>query len=68
MPPTRTEEAIENPVLHELVNWVTTLKTVGVSPDKAVEVARDFFLASCMSHEEEGDEWDYDEEDDEEEE
>ncbi len=66
MAPVRTEEAIENPVLQELVNWVTTLKTVGVSPDKAVEVARDFFLASCMSHEEEG-EGDWDDEEDEDE-
>jgi hypothetical protein len=66
MSPVKTEEAIDNPVLQELVTWVSTLKTVGVSPDKAVEVARDFFIASCMSHdeEEEGEEWD-DEEDEE---
>ena len=68
MAPVKTEEAVMNPVLTELVTWVQTLKTVGVSPDKAVEVARDFFLASAMAHDD--DEWEYeeDEEDEEEEE
>jgi hypothetical protein len=56
MAPVQTEEAVLNPVLTELVNWVNTLKTVGVSPDKAVEVGRDFLLAACMSEHEEG-EW-----------
>ncbi|HEY9789708.1 MAG TPA: hypothetical protein V6D22_04870 [Candidatus Obscuribacterales bacterium] len=67
MAPVKTEEAVANPVLSELVTWVQTLKTVGVSPDKAVEVARDFFLAAACS-EEEGEEWEYEdgEEDDEE--
>lgn len=67
MSPVKTEETVTNPVLSELVTWVSTLKTVGVSPDKAVEVARDFFLASAMATEEEGEEWDYEEEGEEEE-
>ena len=66
MSPVKTEEAVANPVLTELINWVSALKTVGVSPDKAVEVARDFFLASCMSGEEEGEEWEYEEDDEDE--
>jgi hypothetical protein len=66
MAPVQTEEAVLNPVLHELVNWVNTLKTVGVSPDKAVEVGRDFLLAACMSDQEEG-EWEEDDEDEDEE-
>ena len=65
MSPVKTE--VENPVLQELINWVSALKTVGVSPDKAVEVARDFFLASCMSAEEEGEEWEYDNDEEDEE-
>jgi hypothetical protein len=65
MPPVSTEEAVQNPVLDELVTWITRLKTVGVSPDKAVEVARDFFLASCESAEEGGQEWDEDDDEDE---
>jgi hypothetical protein len=67
MAPVKTEEAVVNPVLTELVTWVQTLKTVGVSPDKAVEVARDFFLAAAVSSEEEG-EWDYEEDEEEDEE
>lgn len=56
-----------SPVLEELVRWVKTLSAAGVSPDKAVEVARDFMLASMMSEvgEEEYDE-EWDDEDDEE--
>jgi hypothetical protein len=68
MSPVKTEETVSNPVLTELVTWVNTLKTVGVSPDKAVEVARDFFLASAMTEEENDEDWDYEEEDAEEEE
>jgi hypothetical protein len=63
----KPEEQIESPVLDELVKWVKTLGTVGVSPDKAVEVARDFMLAACMGpDEEETEEWDdYDDEEEE---
>ncbi len=58
-PPTESGTGV---VLDELVKWVKTLSQAGVSPDKAVEVARDFLLAACMQ--EEYDEYDeYDEED-----
>ncbi len=65
--PVQTAETGTNVVLDELVKWVKTLSQAGVSPDKAVEVARDFLLAACMADEEEVDEFDeYDEDDDEE--
>jgi hypothetical protein len=67
MPVQTTQESGTNVVLDELCKWVKTLGQAGVSPDKAVEVARDFLLAACMADEEEMDEYDeYDEEDDEE--
>jgi hypothetical protein len=56
-----------NVVLDELVKWVKTLGQAGVSPDKAVEVARDFLLAACMADEEDMEEYDdFEGEDDEE--
>ena len=67
--PTSTNGGIEvetSPILEELVRWVKTLSQAGVSPDKAVEVARDFMLASMMSECGEEGEYDVDEEDDEE--
>jgi hypothetical protein len=67
---TKSELDIDaSPILDELVRWVKTLSGAGVSPDKAVEVARDFMLASMMAEcGEEGYEIDeeYDEDDDEE--
>ena len=54
-------------VLDELVKWVKTLNQAGVSPDKAVEIARDFLLAAAMAGDEEYDEYDYDEDEEEEE-
>jgi len=65
MPVQTAPESGTSFVLEELVKWVKTLSQAGVSPDKAVEVARDFLLAACMSDGEEYDE-EYDEEDDEE--
>lgn len=63
---TRTELEVDtSPILDELVRWVKTLAGAGVSPDKAVEVARDFMLASMMAECGEGEELDYDEEYDE---
>lgn len=72
--PTTTKAELEvdtSPILDELVRWVKTLSGAGVSPDKAVEVARDFMLASMMSEcgeveEYDLDDEDYDDEDDEE--
>lgn len=65
MPSTVSKE-IENetsPILEELVRWVKTLGNAGVSPDKAVEVARDFMLASMMAECGEGEDYEeYDEE------
>jgi hypothetical protein len=67
--PTSTKSELEvdaSPILDELVRWVKTLSAAGVSPDKAVEVARDFMLASMMA--EAGDEEyveEYDEDDEE---
>ena len=60
--PTSVEEAVERPVLNELVTWVKTLTSAGVSPDKAVEVARDFLV---MAFADQGDEEEWDEEEDE---
>ena len=60
--PTSVEEAVDRPVLNELVTWVKTLTSAGVSPDKAVEVARDFLVMAFSDHDDE-EEWD--EEDDE---
>lgn len=68
--PTTTEMDVDtSPILDKLVRWVKTLSGAGVSPDKAVEVARDFMLASMMAEcsEEEYDlDEEYDEDDEEE--
>lgn len=64
---TKTELEVDtSPILEELVRWVKTLSGAGVSPDKAVEVARDFMLASMMAECGEAEEYDEDDEDDEE--
>ena len=47
----QTEQEIDRTILNELVVWVKALKEVGVSPDKAVEVAQSFFLAATDSEE-----------------
>jgi hypothetical protein len=54
--PTSVEEAVERPILNELVTWVKTLTSAGVSPDKAVEVASDFLAMAFADGDEE--EWD----------
>ncbi len=38
------EVSMDELVLEQLVTWVKKLKEVGVSPDKAVEVAQNFML------------------------
>ena len=64
--PAQTADSATNVVLDELVKWVKTLGQAGVSPDKAVEVARDFMLAACMEEEYDyGEEFDEDDEDEE---
>lgn len=59
------ESTMDEMVLEQLVVWVKKLKEVGVSADKAVEVAQNFFLASmavaCEGDDEE--EWDEEEDD-----
>lgn len=57
------EVSMEDMVLEQLIHWVKKLKDVGVSPDKAVEVAQNFFLASMVSCGED-EEFDVDEDDD----
>lgn len=58
------EVSMDEMVLDQLVVWVKKLKEVGVSPDKAVEVAQNFFLASmAVACDEEGEEEDFDDED-----
>ena len=39
--------AIDRTALNELVHWVKTLNQVGVSPDVAAQVAKDYFIATC---------------------
>lgn len=57
------EVSMDEMVLEQLVVWVKKLKEVGVSPDKAVEVAQNFFLASMsVTCDEEGE--DFEDEDD----
>ena len=48
----QTEQEIDRTILNELVVWVKTLREVGVSPDKAVDVAQKFFLAASDECEE----------------
>ncbi len=58
------EVSMDELVLEQLVTWVKKLKEVGVSPDKAVEVAQNFMLASmAVACEEEGDDDDFEDED-----
>jgi hypothetical protein len=57
------EVSMEDMVLEQLVHWVKKLKDAGVSPDKAVEVAQNFFLASMAVACEDDEEFDIDEDD-----
>lgn len=47
------ETGLDRTMLNEIVYWVKTLKEVGVSPDVAAQVAKDFFVAACNAGEEE---------------
>ena len=58
------EVSMDELVLEQLVMWVKKLKEVGVSPDKAVEVAQNFMLASmAVACEEEGEDDDFEDDD-----
>lgn len=58
------EVSMDELVLEQLVTWVKKLKEVGVSPDKAVEVAQNFMLASMsVACEEEGEDDDFEDDD-----
>ena len=60
------EPLFDRRLLGELVHWVKALKDVGVSPDKAVDVATKFILAPLsMALEECCDEEGYEDDDDE---
>ena len=48
-----TDAAVDRTMLDEMLHWVKTLHTAGVSPDKAAEVSRDFLMAACADDEEE---------------
>lgn len=56
------ETSMDEMVLEQLVVWVKKLKEVGVSPDKAIEVAQNFFLASMAVAAEDGEDEEYDDE------
>jgi hypothetical protein len=58
-----TEAVIDRTYLNELTHWVKTLNAVGVSPDKAAEIAKDFMLHSCSASIEETEEEYYEDED-----
>ena len=47
-----TDAAVDRSMLTEMLHWVKTLNTAGVSPDKAAEVSRDFLMAACSDDEE----------------
>lgn len=57
-----TEAIIDRAYLNELIHWVKTLNSVGVSPDKAAEIAKDFMLHSCGASSEELEEEFYEDE------
>ncbi len=38
---------VDTAVLEEVVHWIKTLTAVGVSPDIAAQVTRQFFLTAC---------------------
>lgn len=51
-----TEAIIDRAYLTELLHWIKTLSSAGVSPDKAAEIAKDFMLHSCSAEHEETEE------------
>ncbi|MBN9393665.1 MAG: hypothetical protein J0H83_00355 [Candidatus Melainabacteria bacterium] len=62
----QTATVMDSALLEEVVHWVKTLTSVGVSPDKAAEITTDLLLAvNETSHEEEDYDMDGDFEDEE---
>jgi len=57
-----TEAIIDRAYLTELLHWIKTLSSAGVSPDKAAEIAKDFMLHSCSAGQDETEEESYEEE------
>ncbi len=57
-----TEAVVDRAYLNELLHWVKTLNSAGVSPDKAAEIAKEFMLHSCSASIEETEEYYEDEE------
>ena len=56
-----TETVIDRSYLNELIHWVKTLGSVGVSADKAAEIAKEFMLHTCSASAEEVEEEYYEE-------
>ena len=50
-----TETLIDRAYLDEVVHWVKTLNSAGVSADKAAEIAKDFLIQSCAGSSEDED-------------
>jgi hypothetical protein len=57
---------MDTTVLEEVVQWIKTLKDVGVSPDTAANVTTKFFIATSASAEGDYDDEEYSEDYDEE--
>lgn len=51
----QTQTIMDTTVLEEVVQWIKTLKDVGVSPDTAANVTTKFFIATSAVTEEDGD-------------
>ncbi len=49
----QTETIVDTSVLSEVVNWIKTLKEVGVSADCAANVTAKFLIAAAGAEEEE---------------
>lgn len=49
----QTETIVDTSVLSEVVNWIKTLKEVGVSADTAANVTAKFLIAAAGAEEEE---------------
>ncbi len=64
----QTQTIMDTSVLDEIVQWIKTLKDVGVSPDTAANVTTKFFIATStvaeeyIDEDEDEDYSDYDEE------
>lgn len=53
-----TQTIVDTTVLDEVVHWIKSLTSVGVSPDTAATVTSQFFLAACEMVQEEEEEED----------